>query len=243
MGVLRKYYEKNYRQGSCLEVPALNKLIVLGACALTLGCVLPEPMLPKIEGLVCPIYQAFILTKHPDAYRATPLARKQLFEAIDDYQPGRTHSYGNKSMFELMATGGISIPGATVTLKNVGPTKVIDVMAEGKTLMTSYVGVPTDDELALPACYSYHVCGGCGASSPTLQACSGCKSRKYCSKKCQKKNWSMHKTICRALSTDEMEQYLKSISDIKLESSTSSVKGMKTNLPIGPDHPLNKKAP
>lgn len=75
-GVLHKYYEKNYPQGSCLEVPGLNKLIVLCACALTLGCVLPEPMVPKIEGLICPIYQAFVLMERPNAFVASPLARK-----------------------------------------------------------------------------------------------------------------------------------------------------------------------
>jgi len=37
-------------------------------------------------------------------------------------------------------------------------------------------------------------CGGPG--KPTLQACSVCKNRKYCSKDCQKNDWKTHKSQC-----------------------------------------------
>ena len=135
---------------------------------------------------------------------------------------------------EQFATLGKSIPGSTVTLKNVGPTKVIEVIAKGKTLHTYYIEPPTDTDFALPACYPYNVCGGCGASSSALHACSRCMGRKYCSKTCQKKNWPMHRAICLAFSTDAMDQYLKSISGIKLEPSTLPVMGTKVNLPMVP---------
>ncbi|GBE89535.1 hypothetical protein BKA93DRAFT_828711 [Sparassis latifolia] len=43
-------------------------------------------------------------------------------------------------------------------------------------------------------------CSGCGKrKSPTviLKKCSGCYWKEYCSSECQKKDWPVHKTICR----------------------------------------------
>ena len=34
-----------------------------------------------------------------------------------------------------------------------------------------------------------------------MQQCVGCRFMKYCSKKCQKKNWKTHKACCGAIST------------------------------------------
>ena len=47
------------------------------------------------------------------------------------------------------------------------------------------------------------VCGGCGAKEKQgggpLQECAKCKTRKYCSKECQKKQWHFHQRVCEAL--------------------------------------------
>lgn len=38
-------------------------------------------------------------------------------------------------------------------------------------------------------------CNECG-TSPATKLCSGCESTHYCSKECQRKNWSSHKATC-----------------------------------------------
>lgn len=44
------------------------------------------------------------------------------------------------------------------------------------------------------------VCGTCGATGDkqgeALLVCAKCKSRSYCSSKCQKENWVTHKLVC-----------------------------------------------
>lgn len=44
-------------------------------------------------------------------------------------------------------------------------------------------------------------CAGCGSAKGkdggNLQQCGRCKSRKYCGKKCQKKDWPKHKVGCK----------------------------------------------
>jgi len=39
-------------------------------------------------------------------------------------------------------------------------------------------------------------CGSCAKKGDNMQVCSGCKSIRYCSQKCQKTHWEHHKKIC-----------------------------------------------
>ena len=41
------------------------------------------------------------------------------------------------------------------------------------------------------------------SDGPPLQRCGGCRARHYCSKACQKNDWSYHKKECRALAANE----------------------------------------
>ena len=45
-------------------------------------------------------------------------------------------------------------------------------------------------------------CTGCSKLFPRkdMKVCTGCRAERYCSKECQKKTWSAHKTTCKALS-------------------------------------------
>lgn len=45
------------------------------------------------------------------------------------------------------------------------------------------------------------ICDVCGLFQPKLLVCSKCKSRKFCSQDCQKKDWKTHKTTCVAGAT------------------------------------------
>ena len=51
------------------------------------------------------------------------------------------------------------------------------------------------------------VCGRCSVSGSDMRSCSACKSVKYCSKLCQKNDWSNHRPIC----DDVCETYSKKI--------------------------------
>lgn len=44
-------------------------------------------------------------------------------------------------------------------------------------------------------------CVNCNERNGTLRFCSACKAVRYCSIKCQKVNWAVHKTICARLKT------------------------------------------
>lgn len=55
-------------------------------------------------------------------------------------------------------------------------------------------------EMALPVPYhpylnSCLVCGG-GQEDEDLRRCSGCRSAVYCSRKCQRDDWRVHKREC-----------------------------------------------
>lgn len=41
------------------------------------------------------------------------------------------------------------------------------------------------------------LCGGCGAHSTALKACSRCKNVRYCNQHCQKLHWPDHKQYCK----------------------------------------------
>ncbi|GLB42225.1 hypothetical protein LshimejAT787_1102400 [Lyophyllum shimeji] len=50
------------------------------------------------------------------------------------------------------------------------------------------------------------ICGGCNKlSKGNLSRCSGCKQTMYCSRECQKSNWSSHKEICKSMRNAEGE--------------------------------------
>ncbi|KAI1415915.1 hypothetical protein F5Y13DRAFT_155659 [Hypoxylon sp. FL1857] len=42
------------------------------------------------------------------------------------------------------------------------------------------------------------VCLNCGADDVELQKCNRCKTAQYCSKECQRADWSIHKQVCEA---------------------------------------------
>ena len=48
-------------------------------------------------------------------------------------------------------------------------------------------------DITAPPC-----CAACGATEGKLDMCSGCQNVRYCSKKCQKADWVVHKPVCKA---------------------------------------------
>ena len=68
------------------------------------------------------------------------------------------------------------------------------------------------------------ICQGCGAEN-NLRLCAACKTVKYCSKACQKKDWPQHKRWCKCIKSghtqrtvlEKAEAEQKSLENGKLE--------------------------
>ena len=69
--------------------------------------------------------------------------------------------------------------------------------------------IPKDTlPLNLPRDYAPSPCDVCSAVADPALKCGGCRSRVYCSKKCQKGDWKSggHKVLCDSLSADKMNR-------------------------------------
>lgn len=165
--------------------------VLLGACAMTLGCHLPASftnMLKKVytEGGLMP--------------EALKQMRKALF-GPHGYQNGHPYDFGSKSVMETMNSKdedrkpnkfgfiGMNVPSPG-GLFNTG-------MGNS---WTSKIIKELRDKHNKP-----DVCAGCGAEAgkggKSLLVCSTCKDRKYCSRNCQKKHWAIHKKLCEPAAT------------------------------------------
>ncbi len=51
--------------------------------------------------------------------------------------------------------------------------------------------------------FGYMSCAVCGLSDVKLQRCAGCKSRLFCSRSCQQKDWAVHKKNCKPSSVPQ----------------------------------------
>lgn len=161
--------------------------VLLGACAMTLGCRLPAPyiaMLKKVytEGGLMPdaLKQMKKALFGPDGYtNGTPydFESKDLLQTAnsmnhEDQQPNRMGVFG----MNVMGPGGIfnTGMGSSFTSKIIG-----DLRRKHD---------------------SPDTCALCDAASASdgknLLVCSKCKDRKYCSTDCQKKHWKVHKKLC-----------------------------------------------
>jgi hypothetical protein len=79
------------------------------------------------------------------------------------------------------------------------PTGDLVSVAIKKGVIMTPIPPPDAEELNLPGCHPYDVCGGCGketAGGAPLSTCSGCQARKYCSRQCQKNHWQKHRIVC-----------------------------------------------
>ena len=162
--------------------------ILLGACAMSLGCKLPE-------ATVC------LMKKHYNNVGLMRGAKKQMERALDEktgYKNGKAWDFGSKGLRETMESGGppkedrlfpnamnVEEPGATSTA-------------------TAGLGRKLAEQLALVNAmeetkHGRDVCGSCGAkegkNGSELLNCGRCKSRKYCNKACQVEHWNLHKMI------------------------------------------------
>lgn len=157
--------------------------VLLGACAMSLGCRIPQRFKTQIQKhflhvgmLECPERQMFQALNGPGSYE----------EGVpyDFKVPEEVTAAHEADMEAQRARGGVvmlNVPAPHGFLT--GPPKV-------KALRTSM------DEGQFGG-----GCGGCGAQKKTdgetLLRCSKCKRRAYCSVECQEEHWKLHKKICK----------------------------------------------
>ena len=217
-GILQDIYDKHYNGTKCMLGPDATMFVILGACALTLGCTIPPTMLEKLSAMINPAYQVAVRQKYPDNYVAnlSSLACQQLVDAITNHVPGLPYSFGNQTFDEYMAVLGCPYPDLSTTVRTVGSEKFVDVFSGGELLVAHAAERPTAEELGYRIVHPYGVCGGCGAADGKGKAlaCGGCKDRKYCSKFCQKQDWKRHRVLCGVVAREVMEGMVESAKEL-----------------------------
>ncbi|KAK4539175.1 hypothetical protein LTR36_001175 [Oleoguttula mirabilis] len=179
-------------------------LVLIGACAMTLGCTLAPPFLALLKKL----YATAGLMRDAKAqmHKALHGGPKDAF--VND---GTAYDFGSLGLHDTMAAGGPpdedtmypeSIYGkGGVKMMNVQspggfPPLPPDVMADlRKKMQESRAARATPQQE-----YGPDVCGGCGTKEgeggKELMRCAKCKVRRYCGRECQKKHWKVHKGVC-----------------------------------------------
>jgi hypothetical protein len=161
--------------------------ILLDACAMTLGCNLPDSYVSMLKK----VYKEGCLM--PDAVQQM----KKAFFGPDGYQNGIPYNFNSRDLLETAnslsaadakpdAFGfvGLNVPSPGDLfgggMGGSGTSSVIEEMREMKE--------------------KPNACGGCGVEKrgdgKPLQVCARCKERRYCSTECQTKHWKVHKKVC-----------------------------------------------
>lgn len=181
------------------------EFVTLIASAMTLGCTIPT----KSKNFL----RMIVKSKGMDVF-CTPEARAQLDKATLSYVDGTPYDFGNTTMYEN--NFGKMFVGSTTTTSNVGCVKFLKTILPNGKDIPQIIGPPDDEELGVTPIHPYEVCASCGGDrlkangGEKLLVCSKCKTRQYCSKACQKKNWTLHKPIC-SRPKEDMETFLNSI--------------------------------
>ena len=161
--------------------------VLLGACAMTLGCQLPNA------------YVAMLRKVYAEG-GLMPDAQKQMKKALfgpDGYTNGVPYDFESKSLVEEAN----SKPKEEEKDNGCGY-QLMNVLSPGglfntgmTTSLTSTVIKELRDQYNKP-----DACGNCdakhGPEGQALLVCSKCKKRRYCSAACQKKAWKIHKKVC-----------------------------------------------
>jgi hypothetical protein len=162
--------------------------VLLGACAMSLGCQLPQSFLDMLKLVYTEFYTM------PDALKQM---RKALF-GPGGFKNGEPYDFKSKNLFETAN----SKPAKPVDKSGGKGFDLMNVFPPGGPFST-VVGNSAESAILKELRDKMHnpdVCAGCsgthGEDGGALLQCSKCKDRKYCSVVCQKKHWKIHKKLC-----------------------------------------------
>jgi hypothetical protein len=161
--------------------------VLLGACAMTLGCQLPERYIAMLKK---------VYTKGG----LMPDALKQMKKALADpngYRNGEPYDFESKSLVETANSDDREDEKPSTfgffSMNVPSPGGLFDTgmgSSSASAIIKDLRNKPNKP----------NVCAGCGTDSAkggqTLLVCSRCKDRKYCSLECQKLHWKVHKKLC-----------------------------------------------
>lgn len=163
--------------------------VLLGACAMTLGCTLPDSYIDMLK---------IVYTEGG----LMPEALKQMHKALfgpDGYKNGAPYDFESK---DLVETANAMVDDSDDKSNGLGY-KMLNVMSPGGIFNTG-MGNSTDSIIMKELRSKLHnpdACAECsarhGQDGTELLQCSRCKDRKYCSSACQKKHWKIHKKLCK----------------------------------------------
>jgi hypothetical protein len=189
-GVLAKMIKE--KEAKFYEPPEMFRdpvylYVLLGACAMTLGCQLPDPYMAMLKK----VYTEGGLM--PDALKQM---RKALF-GPEGYKNGVLYDFESKGLLET-ANSMDDVPQSKQSRGYIG----MNVMSPGGFSNTGMGDSSTS--VVIQELRAKHdkpnACGGCGkertADGESLLRCARCKDRNYCGVACQKQHWKVHKKVC-----------------------------------------------
>lgn len=164
--------------------------VLLGACAMTLGCHLPESYMAMLKK----VYTEGGLM--PDALKQM---RKALF-GPGGFKNGEPYDFESKSLVEQANANAIA--DDSDDKPNGSGWRFMNVLSPGGIFNTG-MGDSTTSLVMKELRSKLHnpnVCAECsvrhGQGGQALLQCARCKDRKYCSIGCQKKHWKVHRRVC-----------------------------------------------
>lgn len=165
--------------------------VLLGACAMTLGCHLPDSFLDMLK---------IVYTESGFLSPALKQLRKALF-GPNGFKDGVPYNFESKTLIETancMSDDNESRNASGFKMMNVmgGPGSLFG--PRGTDSINSVIVKELRSKIREP-----DVCGGCssprGKDSTALLRCARCRDRRYCSSECQKKHWNVYKKFCKPL--------------------------------------------
>lgn len=186
-------------------------VVLLGACAMTLGCNLPVEFFQHLRASYAHRTRVGLMRD------AITQMSKALF-GPNGYSNGKPYNFGRKGLDATVNTGGPALADRYFpTMPNVpSPSGILPQELLAQACVTGnfgnhevtgqYLMKKFETSRGEEANYDENECGGCGVKNgmkgKKLVLCARCKGRRYCGKECQKKDWPKHQVVCQTPSED-----------------------------------------